>query len=212
MHEFYSHTPSPKIRNSESVTVLSNSHFHVFSLTWEKFYTIFPITVFLFNIRNYCVSKTCDVLLILQLKQWLCKCWLCKFCLECFLSVFFSWRMISLQCWLVSAVQHHKSVITLSLSPYIYMYVCIYICISPPFLSNFIFFKFWLYWVFITAWEFSLVATSEGTLSSRVWRLSSCKPTGLVARRHLEYSWTRDWPVSPAIQRGFLTTGPPGKP
>ena len=35
--------------------------------------------------------------------------------------------------------------------------------------------------------------------------------TGSVAPRHVESSWTKDGPVSPALARGFLTTGLPGK-
>ena len=34
---------------------------------------------------------------------------------------------------------------------------------------------------------------------------------GSVAPRHVESSWTRDQPMSPALADGFLIIGPPGK-
>ena len=42
------------------------------------------------------------------------------------------------------------------------------------------------------------------SLIAELWR------TGLVAPQHVESSWTRVKPVSPALAGGFLTTGLPG--
>ena len=35
---------------------------------------------------------------------------------------------------------------------------------------------------------------------------------GLVAQKHVRYSWTRDWTDTPVSQGGILITASPGKP
>ena len=92
-------------------------------------------------------------------------------------------------------------------------------------------FYFWLCWVFVAVWTFSLVVVSEGL--SLQWLLL-CLSTGsrasgcgsqspehrfcsygsrrLAALWPLGSSWARNWTHVPALADRFLTTEPPEKP
>ena len=60
---------------------------------------------------------------------------------------------------------------------------------------------------FLVWWHLSLWSTG-----SRACRLQQLWPVGLAAPRHVEPSWTGIKPLAPALESGFLTTGPQGSP
>ena len=92
------------------------------------------------------------------------------------------------------------------------------------FKKRLIYFIFWLWWVFATAHGLSLVVASRGYSLLRCTGFSLRGPlsrssgsaglaqqlcTGWAAPSHVGSSQSRDPTGTPALQGGFLTTGPP---